>query len=108
MDYSFKLVITVENIKSGCPAYKKGDKVVLDSGFMFNLQETTACCMHSLGPILPFYLALAKGVMPKEMGLAPTDDRESSKAYIHCPDPCEKTGGGTVLFSVERVVEKQG
>ena len=103
MKPSFKLVITVEDIKGRCPAYKKGDKVVLDRGFKFNLKETTACCMHSLGPIMPFYCALAKGVPPKMMGLASSEDRGGAKAYIHCPDPCEKTGGGTVLFSVERV-----
>ncbi|NOZ21102.1 MAG: TIGR04076 family protein [Planctomycetes bacterium] len=106
MKPGFKLVITVEDIKGRCPAYKKGDKIVLDRGYKFNLQETTACCMHGLGPIMPFYCALAKGIPPKMMGLAPADNRESPKAYIHCPDPCEKTGGGTVLFSVERVEEQ--
>lgn len=98
-----KLVIAVEDIKGRCPAYKAGDKIVLDAGFKFNLRETTACCMHSLGPILPFYCALAKGIAPKMMGLAPKDDRDSAKAYVHCPDPCETSGGGTVLFSIERV-----
>ena len=98
-----KLVITVEDVKGRCPAYRTGDRVVLDSGFKFNLRETTACCMHSLGSIMPFYCALAKGIAPKSMGLAPKEDRESPKAYVHCPDPCEKSGGGTVLFSIERV-----
>lgn len=98
-----KLVITVEDIKGRCPAYRVGDRIVLDSGFKFNLRETTACCMHSLGPILPFYCALAKGIAPKMMGLAPKDDKDSPKAYVHCPDPCETSGGGTVLFSIERV-----
>lgn len=100
-----KLVITVEEIKGRCPAYQKGDKIVLDNGFKFNLKETTACCMHALGPILPFYCALAKGLPPKMMGLAPKENKESKKAYVHCPDPCERTGGGTVLFSIERVEE---
>lgn len=100
-----KLVIKVEEIKGRCPAYTVGDQIVLDNGFKFNLQETTACCMHGLGPIMPFYCALAKGIKPGMMGLAGKEDREGSKAYIHCPDPCERTGGGTVLFSVERVEE---
>ena len=43
-----KLVITVIDIKGRCPAYKVGDKIVLDNGYKFNLQETTAACMHSL------------------------------------------------------------
>ena len=41
-----KLVITVVKIKGRCPAYKVGDKIVLDGGYRFNLQETTAACMH--------------------------------------------------------------
>ena len=97
-----KLVITVEEVKGRCPVYEVGDRIVLDNGFQFNLEETTACCMHGLGPIMPFYCALAKGIEPEMMGLAGKDDRGSGKAYIHCPDPCERTGGGTVLFSVKR------
>jgi len=98
-----KLIIRVEEIKGRCPAYKVGDRVVLDNGFRFNLEETTACCMHGLGPIMPFYCALAKGIAPEQMGLNDKDDPDNVKAYIHCPDPCERTRGGTVLFSVERV-----
>jgi len=98
-----KLVITVEAIKGRCPAYRVGDRIVLDNGYRFNLKETTACCMHSLGAILPFYCALAKGVEPRNMGLAHKDDPDANRAWIHCPDPCEQTGGGTVLFSIERV-----
>ena len=93
----------VEDIRGRCPAYRTGDRLVLDHGFRFNLTETTACCMHSLGAIMPFYCALAKGIRPKTMGLADKDDREGNKAWVHCPDPCERSGGGTVLFSIERV-----
>ena len=100
-----KLVITVESIDGRCPAYKVGDRIVLEDGVRFNLKETTACCMHSLGPIMPFYCALAKGVPPARLGLAGKGDGEGHKAFIHCPDPCTKTGGGTVLFSIEQVQE---
>ena len=100
-----KLVITVENIEGRCPAYSEGDRIVLDNGYRFDLERTTACCMHSLGSIMPFYCALAKGIPPKNMGLAHKDDRESPKAWIHCPDACGYTGGGTVTFGVERVEE---
>ena len=34
-----KLVIRVEAIRGNCPAYREGDQIVLDSGFLFNLQE---------------------------------------------------------------------
>ena len=96
-----KLVITVEKIKGNCPAYKVGDKIVLDHGFMFNLQETTAACMHSLASILPYHIALLNEVPPNRMGLA-HKDRDDGKAYVQCLDPCEETGGGTAVFSIAR------
>ena len=98
-----QVVITAEAIEGRCPAYKVGDRIVLDNGFKFNLAETTACCMHGLGGVMPFYCALAKGIKPKQMGLAHKDDREGNKAWVHCPDACAHTGGGTVTFSIERV-----
>lgn len=97
-----KLVITVEKIDGRCPAYKVGDKIVLDSGYKFNLKETTAACMHSLASILPYHVAISKGVQPNQMGLA-HKDRKDGKAYVHCLDPCEMTGGGTTTFSIARV-----
>ena len=97
-----KLVITVEKIQGRCPVYKVGDKIVLDSGYRFNLQETTAVCMHSLASIMPYHVAIAKGVTPNQMGLA-HKERKDGKAYVHCLDPCEETGGGTVTFSIARV-----
>ena len=72
-----KLIITVEEIKGRCPTYKVGDRVVLDNGFKFNLEETTACCMHGLGPIMPFYCALAKGIPPGKMGLNDKDNPDN-------------------------------
>ncbi|MBM4049662.1 MAG: TIGR04076 family protein [Planctomycetes bacterium] len=97
-----KLVITVESIKGRCPVYKVGDKIVLDNGFKFNLQETTNACMHSLASVMPYHVAIAKGVEPRQMGLA-RKDKDDGKAYVHCLDPCDVTGGGTVTFSIERV-----
>ena len=99
-----KLIITVEQIKGRCPAYKEGDKIVLDNGFMFNLQETTAACMHSLASVIPYHIAISKGVPPNKMGLA-HKTKEDGKAYVQCLDPCEITGGGTTIFSIERVEE---
>jgi uncharacterized repeat protein (TIGR04076 family) len=100
-----KLVITVVDIRGRCPAYKVGDKIVLDSGYKFNLQETTAACMHSLASVLPYHVAIAKGVQPNQMGLA-HKSKDDGKAYVHCLDPCEFTGGGTTTFSIERVEEE--
>jgi uncharacterized repeat protein (TIGR04076 family) len=99
-----KLVITVEKVKGRCPVYKAGDKIVLDSGYRFNLKETTAACMHSLASILPYHVAISKGVPPNRMGLA-HKAKKDGKAYVQCLDPCDETGGGTAIFSIERVEE---
>ena len=101
---TMKLVITVEKIKGRCPAYKVGDKIVLDRGYKFNLQETTAACMHSLASILPYHVAISKGVPPNRMGLA-HKTKNDGKAYVQCLDPCDETGGGTTIFSIARVEE---
>jgi uncharacterized repeat protein (TIGR04076 family) len=96
-----RLVIRVEDIKGRCPAYEVGDLIVLDDGFRLNVQETTSGCMHSFASIIPYHIALAKGVGPEQMGLA-RKDANDGKAYVQCLDPCEVTGGGTVTFSIER------
>jgi len=51
-----KLIIRVEDIKGRCPAYEVGDRIVLDSGFRLNLEETTAGCMHSFASIIPYHI----------------------------------------------------
>lgn len=96
-----RLVIRVEDIKGRCPVYQVGDQIVLDSGYRLNLRETTAACMHSLASVLPYHIALAKGVRPDQMGLAHRE-KDDGRAYVQCLDPCEFTGGGTVTFSIER------
>lgn len=99
-----KLIIRVEDIRGRCPVYEMGDRIVLDSGFRLNLDETTKGCMHSFASIIPYHIALSKGVRPDQMGLAHRD-RDDGRAYVQCLDPCEMTGGGTVTFSIERVEE---
>ncbi len=97
-----KLVIRVEKIDGRCPAYQVGDVIVLDNGYQLNLDETTAGCMHSFASIMPYHIALSKGVPPNRMGLAHKKD-DDGRAWVQCLDPCEMTGGGTVTFSIERV-----
>ncbi|GAG58029.1 unnamed protein product [marine sediment metagenome] len=92
-----KLIIKTLKIKGTCPVYEIGDKIVIDEGYKLNLEETDNVCMHSLTSIMPYYVALSKGVAPKTLGLA----KEGNKAYLQCLDPCELTGGGTVIFEVE-------
>jgi uncharacterized repeat protein (TIGR04076 family) len=97
-----KLIIRVEGVRGRCPVYEVGDRIVLDGGFRLNLEETTKGCMHSFASIIPYHIALSKGVPPDRMGLA-HKDRDDGRAYVQCLDPCEMTGGGTVTFSIERV-----
>ena len=92
-----RLVIQVVSIKGHCPVYKVGDKIVLDEGYKLNLKETTAVCMHSLASIMPYYVALYRGVPPSDLGLG-----RGERAYVQCLDPCHITGGGTVLFEIRR------
>ena len=93
-----RLVITVKHIKGTCPVYKLGDKIVLDEGYKFNLKETDNVCMHSLASILPYYVALYRGVDPRDIGLS----NKSGVAYVQCLDTCEYTGGGTVVFEIKK------
>ena len=91
-----KLTIRVKEIKGHCPVYQTGDSIVLDEGYRMNLEETDRVCMHSLASILPYYVALYRGVSPVDLGLA----KEGEKAYVQCLDPCALTGGGTVVFEI--------
>lgn len=93
-----KLVIRVKEIKGHCPVYKIGDRIVLEEGYRLNLEETDNMCLHSVSSIMPYYVALYKGVDPRTLGLS----RESKKAYVQCLDPCDYTGGGTVVFEIAR------
>jgi uncharacterized repeat protein (TIGR04076 family) len=98
-----RLVVTVEEVKGRCPVYRIGDRVVLNDGYRMDLEETTAVCLHGLASLIPYHVAFAKGVKPSECGLA-HKDRADGRGYIQCLDPCDYTGGGTVVFSI--AVEK--
>jgi len=96
------LVITIKEIIGNCPVYKVGDRIVLEEGYKINLSKSSATiCMHSLSSIMPYYVALSKGILPTNLGLA----KEGDKAYIQCLDPCKYTGGGTVIFEVQTTKE---
>jgi hypothetical protein len=47
---------------------------------------------------MPYYNAIFRGVDPKDLGLADAEGR----ACVQCLDPCEETGGGTVILRLER------
>ena len=93
-----RLVVEVKEIKGTCPVYKVGDRIVLEEGYRLNPTETRTLCMHSLSSVMPYYNALFNGVSPVVLGLA----REGDRAYVQCLDPCERTGGGTVVFEIRK------
>ena len=93
-----RLIITVQEIKGHCPVYRVGNRIVLDEGYRLNLEETDNVCMHSLASIMPYYVALYRGVDPKELGLS----RDGKSAHVQCLDPCDYTDGGTVILEIEK------
>ncbi len=94
-----QLIIKVIEIKGECPVYQVGNRIVLQHGYIIDPVKTDTACMHSLASILPYYVALAKGIRAKDLGLA---NGNSKEAYVQCLDPCALTGGGTVLFEISR------
>ena len=91
--------ITVVRIKGTCPVFTVGNVFVLKSGYILDTNRSCPVCMHALTSLMPFYTALKNGIEPVVLGLAP----EAGKpARIQCPDPCEYTGGGTVVFEITR------
>ena len=89
------LIVKVVEIKGKCPVYKVGDEFYIKEGY--KLESRGFICMHSLASIMPYYNALSKGVSPEELGLG-----KGNTAYVHCLDPCEYTGGGTVVFKITK------
>lgn len=88
------LRIEVVEIRGKCPVYNVGDAFLIIEGF--KLLSSRPLCMHSLVSLLPYYVALARGLAPRELGLA----RDGETAYVQCLDPCSYTGGGTVVFAI--------
>ncbi len=92
-----ELIIRVVDIIGKCSVYEIGNKILLQKGFIIDTKETDIVCMHSLASILPYYVALSKGIKAKDLGLAKKD---SNEAYVQCLDPCDLTGGGTAIFEI--------
>jgi len=89
------LEITVVQIRGRCPVYQEGDRFAIVDGY--KLQTKIPLCMHALAAILPWYVALSRGIRPEDVGLG-----AGGSAYVQCPDPCDRTGGGTVVFAITR------
>jgi len=92
------LRITIKSIKGNCPVFQAGQQFFIHQGYILdsNYQQL---CMHALSSLMPFYSTLSLlEIKPEDIGLG-----SSTKAYIQCPDPCDLTNGGTVLFEIEKV-----
>jgi len=90
-----RLEIKVAEIRGKCPIFKLGDRIVIE-GPQVKLSETDAICTHAFASLLPYLVALRKGIKPKELGLG-----KGEKAYVQCLDPGEPyTDGGTVIFEI--------
>jgi len=92
---TFKLEIRVKEVKGHCPVYDEGDFFLIEEGYKLILSSNRLICMHSLASIMPYYVALSRGVSPRSLGLG-----DEEKAYVQCLDPHDYTGGGTVTFEI--------
>jgi len=92
------LMITVIDIQGTCPVYHLEDRIIIRNGFILDGHASGSVCMHSLSSIIPYYIALSRGIAPIELGL---NNADKNIAYLQCLDPCKFTGGGTVTFAVE-------
>jgi len=94
------LVVAVKEVKGHCPVHKVGDSFRLMA--CYQLVSDIPVCMHALASLMPWYNALRVSE-PADWGL--DGRRDKTKAYIQCPDACEHTGGGTVVFEISKVTE---
>lgn len=88
------LLVKVVSIKGKCPVYREGNSFIIKDGFKLTAEQPL--CLHFLSAILPYYVALSRGISPVSLGLA----REGNSAFVQCLDPCDWTGGGTVIFKI--------
>ncbi len=91
------LTIRIVEINGRCPIYKLGDQFQISAGYV--LEGRDNFCMHAIAALLPYYTALSRGISPAELGLCKPGE---NKAYVQCPDPESRTGGGTVVMEIAR------
>lgn len=88
------LIVSVEKIDGFCPIFKVGQSFLIKEGYQ--LVAGFPLCLHALHSLSPYYVALSRGILPQELGLAGPD----GAAYVQCLDPHQITGGGTVSFKL--------
>jgi uncharacterized repeat protein (TIGR04076 family) len=91
------LQIEVASVQGRCPVHDSGDLFWIKEGFQ--LVTDRPLCMHALLPLSPYYVALSRGIAPKDLGLAGDDEA----IYVQCLDPERYTGGGTVVLGASVV-----
>ncbi|MGD8537715.1 MAG: TIGR04076 family protein [Candidatus Aminicenantes bacterium] len=96
------LIVRVKEINGRCPVYGVGDSICLRDGYILDTKRSDPVCMHSLASLMPYYVALSRGIDAKDLGLS---GPEEGKAYVQCLDPCHLTGGGTVIFKISLIRE---
>ena len=89
------LSMMVKEIKRDCLVYEASDVLYIVDGY--KLKASQPICIHALVSLMPYYVALRKGVAREELGLG--KDRVS---YVQCLDPCEYNDGGTVVFETSK------
>ena len=87
------LQVKIVEIKGHCPVYQVGDGFRILEGW--KLQAQRPICLHALSSLMPYYVALSRGIPPSELGLG-----DAETATVQCLDPCERTGGGTAIFAI--------
>jgi uncharacterized repeat protein (TIGR04076 family) len=92
------LVVEVAQVEGHCPVHRPGDRYQIQEGF--KLVSDGPVCMHALQSLGPYYVALSRGIDPRNLGLAGPD----GAAYVQCLDPVERTGGGTVVLRISAVL----
>jgi len=103
MNKTFRLTITVKEIRGVCPVFKVGDKIVVEEPEIL-VNETNALCVHALGSMLSMIVPLSRGISFKALGVS---KEEGNVGYVQCLDPSSPyTFGGTVIFEIRRE-EKQ-
>lgn len=89
----------------GCPYYEVGDIFFIEQIALRkeNIQTRSGMlCMAALADHIPFYRALLRGITPKELGIAKSDD--PSSGYLRCHDPTGKrrlpVKSATIIFKI--------
>lgn len=99
------LTVEVVGIEGVCPVYRLGDRFRLEQGYKIVTQDSCNVCLHSLGSIQTWAVALSAGVRPEDCGLAQAG---GDTAYVRCLDPGPPlTPGGTVTFAIRREPPRQ-